>query len=119
MREIKPSTRKFARTLRKTMTSAEVLLWSRLRRRLLNGYRFHRQYPIGPYIADFVCVEQRLVVEVDGGTHSTEAEINADRERTVFLESKGWRVFRCSNGDVYENLNGTLDGILLTLERQI
>jgi very-short-patch-repair endonuclease len=61
---------KRARALRSNLTDAERKLWSALRRRALDGHRFRRQHPLGPYIVDFVCLEQRLIVEVDGGQHA-------------------------------------------------
>ena len=69
-----PETRR-ARTLRADAPSAEALLWSRVRARRLGGFKFVRQEPLGPYFADFCCREEKLVVEVDGATHSTEAEL--------------------------------------------
>jgi very-short-patch-repair endonuclease len=108
----------FARRLRKTMTPAEVLLWSKLRRENL-GYRFRKQHPIGPYIADFACVEARLVVEVDGATHATDAEIAYDGQRTAFIEANGWRVVRVWNGDVTDNLAGVLAFIANALVEQV
>jgi very-short-patch-repair endonuclease len=108
----------FARRLRKTMTPAEVLLWSKLRRENL-GYRFRQQHPIGPYIADFACVEARLVVEVDGATHATDAEIAYDGQRTAFIEANGWRVVRVWNGDVTDNLAGVLAFIANALVEQV
>lgn len=95
-----------ARALRQNMTKAEVLLWLQLRRRALNGARFRRQHPIGPYIADFTCPAARLVVEVDGATHSTREELEYDARRTRYLESKGWTVIRVNNIDIYENMDG-------------
>jgi very-short-patch-repair endonuclease len=108
----------FARRLRKTMTPAEVLLWSKLRRENL-GYRFRKQHPIGPYIADFACVVARLVVEVDGATHATDAEIAYDGQRTAFIEANGWRVVRVWNGDVTDNLAGVLAFIANALVEQV
>ena len=81
-----------ARELRKTPTEAERLLWKYLRRRQLIGHRFRRQYPIGSYIVDFFCFEERLAIELDGGHHSQQTEY--DTERTAFLESEGVRVLR-------------------------
>jgi very-short-patch-repair endonuclease len=106
---------KFARHLRGNQTSAELKLWARLRRRGLSDYRFNRQFAIGPYIVDFVCREKALVVEVDGATHGETHEISYDEKRTAFLTSRGFTVFRVSNIDVYENLDGVLDGILFAL----
>ena len=109
-----------ARTLRRRMTDAELILWSRLRARQLEGFRFRRQHPVAPYIADFACVAMKLIVEVDGGTHGTPDEIAHDRRRTRFLEAKGWTIVRCYNVDVYSNLGGVLIQIaeaLINLER--
>jgi very-short-patch-repair endonuclease len=88
------------------MTEAEVVLWTFLRRRALNGFKFRRQHPIGPYIADFACVSARLVVEVDGATHWMPEELEHDAKRTAFLENAGWRVLRVTNMDVFENMDG-------------
>ena len=88
------------------MTRAEALLWSYLRRRGLNGAKFRRQHPIGPYIADFACVSAKLVVEVDGYTHWSADELAHDAKRTKFIESEGWRVLRVTNADVYNDLDG-------------
>ena len=106
---------KLARRLRQTPTSAEARLWARLRKRQINDCRFRRQHPIGPFIADFACVDRKLIVEVDGATHSTDAEIAKDMRRTEWLESEGWRVIRASNAEVYENLEGVLEGIRVAL----
>ncbi|MBU6297249.1 MAG: endonuclease domain-containing protein [Alphaproteobacteria bacterium] len=102
-----------ARNLRKRMTDAELILWSRLRRHEANDLHFRKQHPIGPYIADFACTQEHLVVEVDGDTHSTDAEREHDRKRDYYLKSHGWRVFRVTNEDVYKRLDGVLEGILL------
>ncbi|MFT3729769.1 MAG: endonuclease domain-containing protein [Terricaulis sp.] len=88
------------------MTEAELVLWTALRKRRLDGFKFRRQHPIGPYIVDFACVSARLVVEVDGATHSTADELAHDALRTMFLQRAGWRVLRVTNLDVFENLNG-------------
>jgi len=107
---------RFARALRKRMTDAEVILWSRLRETPF-GMRFRRQHPIGPYIGDFACPMANLVVEVDGGTHSTAEELAYDRDRDAYLRRRGWRVLRVSNLDVYRNLGGVLDEISLYTQR--
>ena len=101
-----------ARALRDRATSAEDWLWSRLRGRRLQGLKFVRQAPVGAYFVDFLCREHRVVVEVDGATHGTAAEILRDRERTAFLEREGYRVFRAHNEEVYENLDGVLESLL-------
>lgn len=95
-----------ARALRQNMTRAEVILWMHLRRRALDGARFRRQHPIGPYIADFTCPAAKLIVEVDGATHSTPEELAYDARRTKYLEGEGWIVIRVSNSDIYNNIDG-------------
>jgi very-short-patch-repair endonuclease len=93
------------------MTNAEVILWSRLRRDLVFGHRFRRQHPIGPYVADFACVPARLIIEIDGPTHLRSGGLSHDRRRDRYLQSRGWRILRIWNDDVYKNLNAVLDEI--------
>lgn len=106
----------FARQLRVEATDAEARLWQRLRNRMLGGFKFRRQFPVGPYIADFVCIERKLIVELDGGQH---ADNPADERRTRFLELRGYRVIRFWNPDVLSNTDGVLEMILLELERPL
>ena len=108
MAYVAPKTLAHARKLRRSLTDAETILWSRLRRDAL-GLRFRRQHPVGPYIADFACVRARLIVEVDGGTHGTEAERSHDARRDAFMRAHGWRVVRVWNIDVYESLNDVME----------
>ena len=98
-----------ARELRREETAAERKLWLRLRNRDLLGVKFRRQRPIGKFIADFVCLEHRIVVEPDGGHHGERHVEAYDGRRTAYLTSKGFKVFRFSNAEVYENLEGVLD----------
>ena len=105
-----------AKELRKRDTVAEHKLWEALRGRRLNGAKFVRQLPVGPYFADFACREKKLIVEVDGATHGEAHEIVHDFARTEYLEAQGWRVIRCWNRDVFENLNGVCETILLALK---
>jgi len=100
-----------ARQLRRAMTDAERKLWHELRGRRLQGAKFRRQEQVGRHFADFLCFERRLIVEVDGGQHSPEA----DAARTAALESDGWRVVRYWNHEVMDNL----DGVLADLSRQL
>ena len=104
----------FARQLRVTSTDAEFRLWQRLRNRALGGFKFRRQFPVGPYIADFICIERKLIVELDGGQH---ADNPADERRTRFLELRGYRVIRFWNPDVLSNTDGVLEMILIELEK--
>ncbi len=93
------------------MSNAEVILWSRLRRKAINGQRCRRQHPIGPYVADFSCLPLRVIVEIDGATHATDEEIAHDIRRDAYLRRHGFRVLRFWNRDVYENLDGVLEEI--------
>jgi adenine-specific DNA-methyltransferase len=87
-----------AKALRKNQTDAEALLWSKLRARQLNGAKFRRQHAIGPFIADFACLEHRLIVELDGGQHAEQA--GYDQQRSAFLREQGFRVLRFWNHEV-------------------
>jgi very-short-patch-repair endonuclease len=98
-----------AKRLRRELTDAERQLWSILRNSQLGGAKFRRQQPIGPYIADFVCQDRRLIVEADGGQH---ADNLADGRRTAFLNHKGYRVLRFWNNDISGNLDGVAQTIL-------
>ena len=102
-----------ARKLRKNMTEAERLLWSRLRGSQLDGQRFTTQFPIGRAVADFACRSAKLVVELDGGQHALTPE--ADAERTGMMEAHGYVVLRFWNNEVTENLDGVLETILATI----
>lgn len=97
-----------ARRLRRDETPAEKRLWEQLRNRTLGGNKFVRQSPVGPYVADFLCREQNLVVEVDGATHSTPAELEHDRIRTRYLEVQGLRVLRFHNDEIFNGLDEVL-----------
>ena len=104
-----------ARALRRNMTDAERQLWRILRLRQMNGRRFRRQVPLGRYIADFVCHEARLVLEIDGGQHEPVSEREA--ERTAFIQSEGYRVLRFWNNEVLANLEGVYAVIVGELDR--
>lgn len=105
MREGERRSRAFAKQLRKQMPRSEALLWSYIRKRALNGARFRRQHPIGPYIADFACIAAKLVVEGDGATHGSD-QLAYDARRTKYLASQGWSVLRVTNTDIYTNMDG-------------
>jgi len=102
-----------AKSLRRELSDAEKMLWRLLRSRQLRGAKFRRQQPIGPFIADFVCQQHWLIVEADGGQH---AESIIDDRRTAFVESKGYRVLRFWNNDIFENEEGVLTSILNALQ---
>lgn len=97
--------------LRRDMTDAERKLWLSVRDRRLDGYKFRRQSTIGPYVVDFLCIEANLIVELDGGKHSEDA----DAPRTYYLEEQGYTVLRFWNNDVIENFEGVLQVLKETL----
>jgi len=101
-----------ARRLRQDATKAETALWYQLRSRRLNGHKFVRQEPIGPYTVDLVCRESRLVIEVDGGQH---AENPHDAVRDKWLADHNYRVLRFWNNDVLGNIAGVLEAIATAL----
>jgi len=100
-----------ARALRKNLTDAERALWSLLRGHRFNGLGFRRQFPIGPFVADFACHAAHLVIEIDGGQHFSDAGEMRDARRTAYIESQGFRVLRFSNRDVLTNRSGVLETI--------
>ena len=101
-----------ARNLRKNMTPQERKIWSFLRKRSVNNMKFRRQYPIGSYIVDFICHEKMLIIEVDGGQHNENENIEYDKKRTSFLESKGFKVIRFWNNEIDNNIEGVYQEIL-------
>jgi very-short-patch-repair endonuclease len=103
-----------AQTLRQNMTDAENRIWYYLRNRRLGGYKFVREHVIGHYIADFVCREKKLIIEIDGGQHMDAIEY--DLLRTKDLESRGYRVLRIWNHEVFKNIQGVMDSVLNLLE---
>ncbi|MBM4137615.1 MAG: endonuclease domain-containing protein [Nitrospira sp.] len=97
-----------AKALRKNFTDTERLLWRHLRAKQMKGYKFRRQEPIGSYIVDFVCQEEKIVIEVDGGQHS---EQESDFQRDKWLEEQGYKVLRFWNNEVMTNIEGVLEVI--------
>ena len=103
-----------ARSLRSTPTDAEALLWHHLRDRRMANQKFRRQRPIGPYFADFACLEAKLIVELDGGQH-TDA-VAYDENRTRFIEAQGYRVLRFWNQEVLTQIDAVRERILQALQ---
>ena len=99
-----------ALNLRKSMTDAERVLWYNLRDRRLGGWKFRRQHAVGPFIVDFVCLEKKLVIEVDGGQHAE--MIVQDDNRTEYLSKSGYRVVRFWNNQVLQETEAVLQVIL-------
>jgi very-short-patch-repair endonuclease len=104
-----------ARALRASQTSAEAKLWQALRNRRLARWKFRRQHSIDRYVVDFVTLDGKLIVEVNGVTHSEPSDLARDEARTKVVEACGFLVVRVSNTDVYDNLEGVLEMIEGTL----
>jgi very-short-patch-repair endonuclease len=104
-----------ARRLRAESTETEILLWKRLRTIETAGTHFRRQVPIGPYVADFACMAARLVIELDGSQHNTDAGRVKDEIRTRWLENEGYRVIRFWNNDLTSNMDGVLETVYAAL----
>ncbi len=106
-----------AKALRRSETIAERKLWSYLRNRQIDGWKFKRQVPFGRYVLDFLCFDANLVVEVDGYQHLNDTA-EYDRQRTGDLERQGLKVLRIWNADVMSNIEGVLEAIYLELQQQ-
>lgn len=102
-----------ARRMRHQPTDAEASVWRYLRAHRFAGFKFKRQQPIGPYIVDFVCFQQRLIVEIDGSQHQQNAEY--DERRSRWLRSQGFTVLRFWNHDVLARADAVMEAILLAL----
>lgn len=109
-----PEALKRAKQLRREMTPQERLLWSHLRNRQLGHYKFRKQQPLGPFIADFVCQEVKLVIEADGSQHNDSCH---DERRDRWMEERGYTVLRFWNNEVNENLEGVLEAIFSILSQ--
>lgn len=96
----------FARRLRRDQTPAERRFWTLIQPWRVGGQHWRRQAPIGPYVADFVCKRAKLIVEIDGETHFSEAGAVHDARRTAYLEGRGYRVLRFSNAEITGNPEG-------------
>ena len=100
-----------SRELRNNLTDAERSLWSKLRRKQLNGVQFYRQRIIGDYIVDFYCHQAKIVVEVDGSQHYSQDMMERDRKRDEYMKSSGLMVLRFSDAEVLENIEGVVQRI--------
>ncbi len=103
------TTTRRARSLRTKSTNAERLLWQQLRKRQLQGIQFRRQYPVGPYIADFASIEKMLIIELDGSQHI--AQHRYDQARDIYLQTRGFRVLRYWNNQLFTNMDAVLEDI--------
>ena len=100
----------YARQLRLQPSKAQKAHWYYLRQKQLNGYKFRREHPMGPYIVDFVCLAKKLIVEIDGGQHAT--QVSYDSRRTRWLQSQGYKVLRFWNNEVLVNTEAVLETVL-------
>jgi very-short-patch-repair endonuclease len=100
------------RNLRKSQTKEELIFWVQVKDRRFHGYKFRRQYSIGSFIADFYCPRLKLVIEIDGGQHYEDKNIEKDLQRTAYFESLGIKVKRYTNIDIKNNLSGAMDDLL-------
>ena len=108
---------RFARHLRRNMTDVERHLWHRLRERQIKGFKFRRQHPFREYVLDFVCLEAKVVIELDGSQHF--AAQSSDAARTSKLEAAGFQVLRFWNNEVLSNIEGVLEVIWRALPEEI
>jgi very-short-patch-repair endonuclease len=99
---------KYAKNLRKNVTDTEKYLWKHLRGKKLEGYKFRRQHPIGKYIVDFVNLERKIIIELDGGQH---LENKKDKLRDIWLEEQGYEILRFWDNEVFNNVEGVLEVI--------
>ncbi|OGY36685.1 MAG: hypothetical protein A3E36_03870 [Candidatus Andersenbacteria bacterium RIFCSPHIGHO2_12_FULL_45_11b] len=102
---------KLRKDLRNQISQPEVVLWQRLRRKQLGGYRFRRQFGIGRYVVDFYCPKLRLVIEIDGDSHYTDEAQAYDAERTEYLNNCGIQVLRYTNTEIMKNVDGVVERI--------
>ena len=102
--------KEFAKKNKQFQTDAERLIWEHIRNSLL-GVKFNRQYIIGDYIVDFVCLEKKLILEIDGGYHSEYEQIQKDEHRTERLKAMGFNVIRYTNEDLFADIESVLNGI--------
>lgn len=117
MKDATAETHKRAKKYRCELKAAENVLWQELRHKQVGGFHFRRQVPIGPYFADFACVKEKLVIEVDGVGHAEPHEILRDAKRTAYLESLGWRVTRFMNVEVFDEIDSVVESIWHTLTK--
>ena len=108
-----PQTLQKAQALQQNQTDAEGLIWHHLRNKQLDGYKFRRQQPIGPYIVDFACLSRKVLIELDGGQHAERTAY--DKQRDEFLREQGYRLLRFWNNEVFENCFGVLESIYTAL----
>jgi very-short-patch-repair endonuclease len=107
----KTSERQKRKALRKAMPEAEIILWSKIQKKQIAGYKFRCQYGVGPFVVDFYCAERKLAIEIDGDSHYQIGAEERDRKRQNWIEQYGIRFLRFTNDDVRKNLYGVLEAI--------
>ena len=112
---VRDANRANARRMRRRLTPAELKFWNAVRGHRLMGLSFRRQMPISGYIVDFACPEHKLIVEIDGASHSLDGQIERDDERDQHLEVLGWSVVRYTNDDIYSRLDDVCMHLLRTI----
>ena len=108
-----PSGTQLARSLRRDQAPAELILWHYLRNRQMDGWTVRRQFPVGSFIVDICCIEKKLVIEVDGGSHTGREAY--DQTRTTWLEGQGFHVIRFTNTIVYDQLDAVIEEIRVVI----
>ena len=106
-----PHNLKNAKEMRSNMTPAETKMWRILRGKRFQDLKFKRQVLIGNYIVDFLCEDKKIIIEIDGGQHNEELNIQSDKNRTRYLENNGYKVLRFWNDDVMKNIDGVMEVI--------
>ena len=99
------------KSLRKDLTVAEAFLWKQLKNSQFEGRKFRRQQSIGPFIVDFYCPDEKLVIELDGQVHNDIISVEYDRKRDLYLELNGIRVIRFENSEVFKNYDSVMETI--------
>ena len=112
---MKELTKNYVKELRQNSSDAEKYLWYFLRAKRLAGYKFRRQHLIYPFVVDFICLERKLIIELDGGQHAERHQY--DSSRTLFLKTRGYQVIRFWNDDVFKETEAVLDKILSILRK--
>lgn len=107
--------KQYSRELRKEMTNAEILLWTKIKSKQLKNYQFYRQKIIGDFIVDFYCPKAKLIIELDGGQHYSVEGKQKDLQRDTYLTSLDLKVLRFSDNEVFSNLGGVLEKIWMDL----
>ncbi len=111
-----PHNLKNAKEMRSNMTPAETKMWRILRGKRFQNLKFKRQVLIGNYIVDFLCEDKKIIIEIDGGQHNEELNIQSDKNRTRYLENNGYKVLRFWNNEVMKNIDGVMEVIFREVE---